>query len=38
VPDLVWIAVGLLATGGLLLLIAGTLIVVPVVRASRSLR
>ena len=38
VPDLVWIAVGLLATGGLLLLIGGTLIVVPVVRASRSLR
>jgi hypothetical protein len=37
VPDLVWIAVGLLAAGGLLLLIAGALIVVPVVRASRSL-
>ena len=35
VPDLVWIAVGLLAAGGLLLLIAGALIVVTVVRASR---
>jgi hypothetical protein len=35
VPDLVWIAVGLLAAGGLLLLTAGVLIVVPVVRASR---
>jgi hypothetical protein len=36
VPDLGWLAVGLLAAGGLLLLIAGALIVVPVARASRS--
>jgi hypothetical protein len=36
VPDLGWIAAGLLAGGGLLLLIAGALIIVPVTRARRS--
>jgi hypothetical protein len=35
VPDLAWIAVGLFAAGGVLLLIAVALVVVPVVRASR---
>jgi hypothetical protein len=35
VPDLKWIAVGLLAAGGVLLAVSVVLIVVPVVRASR---
>ena len=35
VPDLGWIAAGLLAGGALLLLVAGVLIIIPVVRASR---
>jgi hypothetical protein len=35
-PGLGWIALGLLAGGGLLLLIAGALIVVPVIGAGRS--
>jgi len=35
-PNLGWIALGLLAGGGLLLLIAGSLIVVLVIRANRS--
>lgn len=36
VPDLAWIAVGLFAAGGVLLLVALALVVVPVVRASRA--
>ena len=35
IPDLGWIAAGLLAGGGVLLLVAGALVLVPVVRASR---
>jgi hypothetical protein len=35
-PGLGWIALGLLAGGGLLLLIAGALIVAPVIGANRS--
>jgi hypothetical protein len=35
VPDLGWIAVGLLVGGAILLLVAGALIVIPIVRASR---
>jgi hypothetical protein len=35
IPDLGWIAVGLLVGGGLLLIGAVLLIVIPVVRASR---
>ncbi|HET7524094.1 MAG TPA: DUF4389 domain-containing protein [Acidimicrobiales bacterium] len=34
-PDLGWIATGLLAGGGVLLLVAGALVLVPVIRASR---
>ena len=36
VPDLGWFAGGLLAAGGVLLVIAGVLIVAPVIRASRT--
>jgi hypothetical protein len=35
VPDLGWIALGLLAAGAVLLIIGGALIVVPVIRASK---
>lgn len=35
VPDLGWIAAGLLAAGTVLLLVAGALVAVPVIRASR---
>jgi hypothetical protein len=35
VPDLGWIAAGLLAGGAVLLLVAGALIIIPIVRASR---
>src|SRR5262249_33085953 len=35
VPDLGWIAAGLLASGAVLLLIAGALIIIPIVRANR---
>jgi hypothetical protein len=34
-PDLVWIAVGLFVAGGLLLVVAGGLILIPIIRASR---
>jgi hypothetical protein len=35
IPDLGWIALGLLAAGAVLLITGGVLIVVPVIRASR---
>jgi hypothetical protein len=35
IPDLGWIALGLLAAGAVLLFIGGALVVVPVIRASR---
>jgi hypothetical protein len=35
IPDLGWIALGLLAAGAVLLVIGGTLIIVPVIRASK---
>jgi hypothetical protein len=34
-PDLGWIAAGLLVAGGLLLIAAGGLILIPISRASR---
>lgn len=37
VPDLGWIAAGLLTAGGVLLLLGGALIVIPVWRASRGI-
>lgn len=37
-PDLVWIATGLLAGGAVLLLAAGALIIIPINRASRTVR
>jgi hypothetical protein len=35
IPDLAWIALGLLAAGAVLLVIGGTLIIVPVIQASK---